>query len=91
MSQILRSCIRFASGHQLAANVTPAMRQRTIMTSARRFNNKEGDAPVAKARPEPLVDGASLRTAYRPNKLEQRMLVWTKKYKSLEEVPTQVT
>lgn len=89
MSQILRNCVRVATSQQWAANVTPAMRQRTIMTSTRRFNNKEGDASVAKAKPE--VDGTNLRAAYRPNKLEQRMLVWTKKYKSLEEVPAQVT
>lgn len=90
MSQILRNCTARAIA---LANVTPAMRpqHRSIMNSLRR--NKEVTekvVPPPAARPNPLNEGASLRTYYRPNRFEQRMLVWTKKYKNLSEVPSHV-
>lgn len=92
MSQILRNCVLRAAGlRQASANVTPAMRQqqRSIANSAVRSNIKEpvGGPPKPTT---PQTDSASLRSAYRPNKFEQRMLVWTKKYKSLSEVPAHV-
>lgn len=82
MSQILRNCVARVVGVRQGV----LLQQERFITKSVPSRCKDS---VTKAKPE--VDGASLRTAYRPNRFEQRMLVWTKKYKSLAEVPAAVT
>lgn len=65
--------------------------QRSISTSMRlRCDKDKGQSLDNKPSKPTPTHADSLRNAYRPNRLEQRMLVWTKKYKSLDQVPTHV-
>lgn len=93
MSTILQNAVRTAVRRSTTTGyVTPGTtRSFNGKTQPLRCNNK-GAVPekAAQPTPTPATDAASLRAAYRPNRFEQRMLVWTKKYKSLAEVPSHV-
>lgn len=96
MSHILQNIVlrAAAAAGRSSGYVTKAPRSfiSTNVNKPLRCSNKSGTVEkVTPPPPAPGADGAaSLRNAYRPNRFEQRMLVWTKKYKSLAEVPTHV-
>lgn len=93
MSQILRNAVVRAGRGYVTPGTVFHQQPRSFISTNRnilRCNNKGPVAEkAAEAKASPAFDGASLRNAYRPNRFEQRMLVWTKKYKA-GEVPTHV-
>lgn len=66
---------------------------RTIVTSSliKQQDKQVQEKPAQTVdSPSEKFDFSSLNRAYKPDKLERRLLVWTGKYKSIDEVPSMI-
>lgn len=92
---ILRSTVRnlcsFVTKTNLITATPSSSQNRALSFAVTRLQKSVEEVKKSEEPPkQPEVESLNLNHAYKPDNLEKRMLVWTGKYKSVDEIPAMI-